>query len=298
VDAGDALGASEHDTWTAVVHPDDVARCLETYRRAFERREPFQMEYRIREADRGERWILDTGLPRFSGATFDGYVGSAVDVTRLGRARAELSHLSRHLMQAHEREREALARMLHDDVCQRMVALTLRLHHLQGAGHDSEVADIEDKLASLVGEITAASDPIHHRIALLGLATVARGFCVELSARYKVTIHFDDAGVPADLPSDIAIALFRVLQEAFVNALVHSAADEIRVSLRGSAAEIRLAIIDRGVGFDAHRTVPSGGVGLVAIRERLQLVNGDCVIVSSPGEGTRVEGWVPLRRAV
>ena len=104
------------------------------------RREPFQMEYRVREAGGAERWILDTGLPRFSGKDFDGYVGSAVDITRLGRAHAELSNLSRHLMQAHERERAALAKTLHEDVCQRMVALTLRLHNLQGTAHDGEVA--------------------------------------------------------------------------------------------------------------------------------------------------------------
>ena len=115
------------------MHPDDVERCRETYRRALERREPFQLEYRVRDAGGVERWILDTGLPRFSGKDFDGYVGSAVDITRLGRAHAELSNLSRHLMQAHERERAALATTLREDLCQRMAALTLRLHNLEGA---------------------------------------------------------------------------------------------------------------------------------------------------------------------
>jgi signal transduction histidine kinase len=85
-----------------------------------------------------------------------------------------------------------------------------------------------------------------------------------------------------------------VLQEATVNAVVHSAAREVWVSVRGTAAEIRLQIVDRGVGFET-RAVPSGGVGLAAIRERLKLVNGDSVIVSRPGKGTRVEAWVPLR---
>ena len=103
--------------------------------------------------------------------------------------------------------------------------------------------------------------------------------------------------MPLSLPSDIALALFRVLQEATVNAVVHSAAREVWVSVRGTAAEIRLQVVDHGVGFDTQRAVPSGGVGLVAIRERLKLVNGDSVIVSSPGEGTRVEAWVPLRPA-
>ena len=299
VETGHAPGAALHDSWTAFVHPDDVERCRDIYRRALERRESFQMEYRVREAGGVERWILDTGLPRFSGKVFDGYVGSAVEITTLGRARAELSNLSRHLMQAHERERAALAKTLHENVCQRMMALTLRLHNLEGAAHDGElqavVADISEKLASLVGEIAAVSDPVHQRLELLGLTTAGRRFCEDLSARYDVAIHFQDEGVPRSLPSDIALALFRVLQEATVNAVVHSAAHEVWVSVRGTAAEIRLHIVDRGVGFDTERAVPNGGVGLVAIRERLKLVNGDGVIVSRPGDGTRVEAWVPLR---
>jgi signal transduction histidine kinase len=295
VDAGHASGGTQHDTWTAFMHPDDVERCREIYRRALEKGESFQMEYRVHEAGGAERWILDTGLPRFSGKDFDGYIGSAVDITALGRARAELSNLSRHLMQMHERERAAVAKTLHDDVCQRMMVLTLRLHNLQGAADGGEVADIGEKLASLVGEIAAVSDPIHQRLELLGLTTAGRGFCGELSARYGVTIHFEDEDVPRYLPSDIAIALFRVLQEATINAVVHSAAREVWVSVRGTASDIRLLIVDLGVGFDTQRADPSGGVGLVAIRERLKLVNGDCVIVSRPGEGTRVECRVPLR---
>jgi signal transduction histidine kinase len=66
------------------------------------------------------------------------------------------------------------------------------------------------------------------------------------------------------------------------------------VSLRGTSAEIRLQILDHGIGFDPHRVGPSDGVGLVAIRERLTLVNGDSMIVSRPGKGTRVEAWVPF----
>jgi signal transduction histidine kinase len=298
VEAGHSAGAAPLDPWTALMHPDDLERGREIYRRALEKREPFQMEYRVRDAGGVERWILDTGLPRFSGKAFEGYVGSAVDITRLGRARAELSNLSRHLMQAHELERAALARTLHEDVCQRMMALTLRLNRLRGAAHDLEVqavvADISEKLASLTGEIAAVSDPVHQRIELLGLTAAGRRFCEDLSVRHGVAIHFQDEGVPRSLPSGVALALFRALEEAAVNAVVHSAAREVWVSVRGAAAEIRLQVVDRGVGFDTQGAAPVG-VGLVAIRERLQLVNGDSMIVSRPGEGTRVEAWVPLR---
>ena len=127
----------------------------------------------------------------------------------------------------------------------------------------ARVAEISDELASLVGEIAAVSDPVHQRLELLGLTTAGRGFCEDLSARYDVAIHFQDEDVPRDLPPDIALALFRVLQEATVNAVVHSAAREVWVSVRGTAAEIRLQVVDRGVGFDTQRAVPGrrGRVG-------------------------------------
>jgi signal transduction histidine kinase len=294
IEAGHAAGVTPADVWPAFVHPEDAERCQEIYRSALERREPFQLDYRVRDAEGVERWTLDIGLPRFSGETFKGYVGSTVDITRLGGARAELSTLSRYLMQAHEQESAALARKLHEDVCQRMVALTLRLHSVERADNAGELADIRAQLGSLVGEIAAVSRTVHQRLELLGLPSASCDFCKDLSARHHVAIHFQDEDVPCDLPPEIALALFRVLQEATVNAVLHSSAREVWVSMRGTAAEIRLQVLDRGVGFDPQRAVTSGGVGLVAIRERLKLVDGGSVIVARPGEGTRVEAWVPL----
>jgi signal transduction histidine kinase len=112
--------------------------------------------------------------------------------------------------------------------------------------------------------------------------------------QYEVAIHFQHENVPDHLPSDIALVVFRVLQEATLNAAVHSEASEIWVSLRGTRSEVRLQVVDWGVGFDTEQQVRRRGVGLVAIRERLKLVNGGRRIVSRPGEGTRVEAWVPL----
>ena len=221
-------------------------------------------------------------------------VGSAGDLATLARARAELSNLSGYLMQAHDQESAALARKLHEDVCQRMVALTLRLHNVPGPDNDGELADIRAQLGNLVGEIAEASKTVRQRLELLGLSRASRKFCEDLSTRHDLPIHFQDSGVPRDLNAEIALTLFRALQEATVNAVMHSSAREVWVSIRGTAAEVRLQVLDRGVGFDPQRAAANGGVGLVAMRERLKLVNGDSVIVSRPGEGTRVDAWVPL----
>jgi signal transduction histidine kinase len=282
------------ERWLATVHPEDRERCRDTYVRAVAKRQPFQVEYRVVDAG-AERSILDTAQVRLASETFDGFVGTAVDITGLGRTRAELAHLSRHLLAAHERERAALARMLHEDVCQRMVALTLRLHALGEAPSDAEVADIRETLAALVSEIAAVPDPVHRRLELLGLAAAARRFCEDLAADDEAVIYFSADAVPGTMPAHLALALFRALEEAAVNALVHSGAREIWVAMRATADDVRVSIVDRGTGFDAQREA-SRGVGLIAMRERLKDVGGDIVIESTPGRGTRVEAWVPFPR--
>jgi two-component system, LuxR family, sensor kinase FixL len=78
---GQAVERQLGNGWSAGVHPDDFERCLDTYLRAFDARQRFRMEYRLRRFDGQYRWILDTGVPRFEAdGTFEGYIGSCVDI--------------------------------------------------------------------------------------------------------------------------------------------------------------------------------------------------------------------------
>jgi PAS domain S-box-containing protein len=79
------------DGWSEGVHPDDLPRCLDTYRRAFDARQEFRMEYRLQRFDGEYRWILDTGVPRFApGGSCEGYIGSCIDITDEKRAEEAL----------------------------------------------------------------------------------------------------------------------------------------------------------------------------------------------------------------
>lgn len=78
------------DGWTASVHPDDLARCVADYRRAFERREPFEMEYRVRRADGIWRWVLVRAVPLIDAGRFAGFVGSGIDLTERREAEEAL----------------------------------------------------------------------------------------------------------------------------------------------------------------------------------------------------------------
>ena len=301
-DTGQAAEPRSGNDWTDAIHPDDRARCLEAYTQAFARRETFQAEYRLRRKDGEYRWILDTGAPRFASAAFEGYVGSAVDVTDLKLATLALSSLSRRLMQAYEKERAWIAHELHEDLCQRMMALTMRLRSLgdtpgsEAAEMRTTVAELCGRFTDLTGEILSISDGIYARLELLGLKTVAMRFCEHLSAEHGVAIDFRHNGAPEDLSNDVALALFRVMQEALTNAMTHSAARRVSVSLDGNDDGVRLEVSDDGVGFDPDAAMKGPGLGLIGMRERLMAVGGDCAISSRPGAGTRILARVPIRR--
>jgi PAS domain S-box-containing protein len=96
---GRPLEAELGNGWAEGVHPGDLEQCLHTYQTAFDAREPFQMEYRLRNRDGAYRWMLDIGVPRFeSGDIFCGYIGSATDITEQRQAQesnTQIAHLQR-----------------------------------------------------------------------------------------------------------------------------------------------------------------------------------------------------------
>ena len=246
--------------------------------------------------------VLATGAPRvLEDGSFAGYVGSAIDVTDLKLARLALSSLSQRLMQAQEHERAWVARELQDDLCQRMIVLTAQLHGLSQStiGDDeqmrSRVEELSGQFGAVATEIFAISDQLHSsNLARLGLPAATSVFCKELSAHHDVVFHLDEEGMSRDVPNEVALALFRVMQEAVRNAVRHSGARSVTVSLRGRPAEIELEVADTGVGFDPDAVSTSQSLGLIGIRERLSLVNGECAIDARPGGGTRVRARVPI----
>ena len=109
-------------------------------------------------------------------------------------------------------------------------------------------------------------------------------------------MHFTHAGVPSALPQAISLCLFRVLQEASHNVVKHSGVQRFDVDLRGTGSHLRLTIRDAGRGFDAA-AVNSRGLGLISMRERLNLVGGTLSIHTRPSHGTEIVAEVALNRS-
>ena len=298
---GRSLETESGGGWTDGVHPDDLSRCMVTYARSFEGREPFSIEFRLRRHDGEYRWVLDNGVPRFEAdGTFAGYVGSAVDVTKQKHAEQELASLSRKLLEALEQERTRIARELHDDFAQRITLMAIDLDGLKTViGPDlqlqARVQLLYDRVVDMARDLQMVSHHLHSsKLEYVGLASAAAAFCNELSAQHGVTVDFSQDGVPRDLPRDTALGLFRVLQGALTNAVKHSGVRRFKVSLSVEEGRIALQVVDAGVGFDVDAGLRSNGLGLLSMRERLNLLHGELSISSAPDRGTQVQVRVPF----
>jgi PAS domain S-box-containing protein len=423
--------------WAEGVHPDDLAHCLALYSSAFDARQRFQMEYRLRRADGEYRWLLDRGVPRFTPANvFQGYIGSCIDISERIRAdeerrkfvsladsslefigiwdldarpfyvnpagmrlvglenletarqvrvreyffpedqpfitneffprvlhdghgtveirfrhfktgeaiwmlfnvfsirdtrgagvgwatvsinlterkraeraleesRQELRALAGHLINAQEEERKRISRELHDDFSQKLALLAFDAEDLVLAP-PSSVEEMREPLRGLQARILQLSDDVRrishqlHPSILedLGLTAALRDLCDDFSVREGIEVIFEQEALPRHLPVHIASCLYRVSQEALHNIVKHAQASQVRLTVSGSPEGFHLRIHDNGIGFSAEAVLPRPGLGIVSMKERVRLVQGDFSIHSAPGQGVEITVFVPLLRAV
>jgi PAS domain S-box-containing protein len=284
------------------IHPDDRERLLAAVNDLTPEQPHLLVSYRMSRPDATVTWV-----ERCSRAHFDRkgalvrIVGMVADITPRKLAEEALSSVSRRLIEAQEAERARIARDLHDDIGQRLALLSVELEQLRELPTNPPTAihrGVEALLrrtAEIATDVQALSHELHSsRLQLLGVVAAIGGFCTELADQQKVTIDFTHEGVPDCVQPDIALCLFRVLQEALRNAGRHSQVRSFTVNLRGTPDAIGLTVRDGGRGFDLQSASQRGGLGLTSMRERLKLVGGDLVIESQLAKGTTIIARVPL----
>ena len=297
---GRPLEAELGDGWVEGVHPDDSSRLLQAYTEAFNRRELFELQYRLRRKDGEYRWVLDDGVPRLDAdGVFAGYIGSCIDITERKLAEESLATIGRRLIEAHEAERTWIGRELHDDINQRLALLAIALERSSPDASTNEVTELVRQARARITEIAQDVQGLSHRLHsskldYLGLATAAKSFCRELSEQTKVDIAFEHAGLPPTLSKEVSLCLFRVLQEGLQNAVKHSGVRSFTVNLLGTEKSIELTVADTGNGFQEQEAFTRHGLGMISMHERLQLVHGELSVKSQPGAGTTIRARVPL----
>jgi signal transduction histidine kinase len=216
------------------------------------------------------------------------------------QAAMEARHASaaahRKLIEAQEQERSRIARELHDNVSQR---LALLMFELSGPPENqSKAVDLHARVSEIAADVHALSHNLHwSKLDVLGFATAMEMLCKEVGEQYQVRVGLHAHDVPTQLPPDTALCLYRILQEALQNAAKHSGVGDVDVRLWGTSEDMNLEVSDRGAGFDLETASKrSPGIGLVSMRERIQLVCGELSIQSAQQRGTRIHARVPLNR--
>jgi signal transduction histidine kinase len=225
----------------------------------------------------------------------------AAVVEERASARLVEKELSRRLVSAQEQERIRIARELHDDVCQRLAMLSLKIEKAakyDGYGEVSVAEQLEQiwqQCSSLAGDVQVISHELHPSILQhLGLITAVKSYCREVAQQNGVVVEVSGGTLSGSLPQDVSLSVFRVVQEALRNAVKYSGQKHIEVCLHENSGQLELEIRDQGVGFDVTDKKNRGGLGLVSMAERISQVNGTFSIDSQPNVGTRIRARVPL----
>jgi signal transduction histidine kinase len=210
--------------------------------------------------------------------------------------------LAARLIDAQEKARAAIARDLHDDICQDLVALSLAICRLRQSSNPAHCARVQQELSKLQQWAQALADGVRRfshdlhpaTLGLLGLAPAIKGHCNEIRKRQGVDVRFSAIDDLGDIDRVVAVGLFRMAQEALRNGLVHGRARHLAVSIARSGDQIELTVSDDGVGFDPGVICQNGtGLGLVSMEERANALGGAVHITSVPGGGTTVFVRVP-----
>lgn len=215
----------------------------------------------------------------------------------LRRSYEQTRHLAGRLLNAQEATRAAIARDLHDGLCQDLVSVTAGLSALkESPGAISEaatqqtIAEIQEETLSVYDQIRRLSHDLHPpTLTLLGLPPALKAHCAEVQKRHGVEVAFSTDGTVERLDPDMEISFFRIAQEALRNSIVHGHAHHVAVSLARSNGHIELTVTDDGGGFDVAAARTSGsGLGLLSMDERAHVFGGGVQVESAADRGTTI----------
>jgi PAS domain S-box-containing protein len=315
---GRSLEQLLNEGWLDCVHPDDLDRCLQTYGPAFEARQPFFMEYRVRHADGSYRWLVATGVPKYGvDGSFAGYIGCDVDMTArrnaedriresqaaLEQSHQETQHLAGRLIEAQDTERARIARDLHDDVSQQLAGVSIAFSGLKqrlggygvSDGLQQELGDLQQQTLTLARSVRQLSHDLHPTVLRhLGLQKALASYCGELERSHGVVMQCTAEGDFASIGPEADLCLYRIAQEALRNVVTHAGASRADVRLCRKDDHAEITITDDGHGFDLNAPERRNGLGLVSIAERAKLAGGTISVGPGPDQGTRVHAAIPV----
>lgn len=311
----EALGVPDINETLSYYGPDSLERTRDLFWQAIDtgRRCSLEQEVVLPSGQLRRHLTVIVPVADEQGRVFRLY-GTVQDITERRRMEAErleylarLAKLSAHLVEIEERERRELASALHDRASPNLAALQILFSSLADAlpqAARAKLAPLLEDASALLADTTAGIREIctNLRPATLdyaGLLPALREYVAQFRTRTGLDVRIETAaGQDARiLPHAVQTLCFRIVQEALTNCAKHARAGSVRIGLRAADGEIELQIADDGVGFDLSRLGEAGstpGLGLITMRERVELAGGRFALYTHPGNGTVVQVRLPI----
>ncbi|WP_194724195.1 CHASE domain-containing protein [Noviherbaspirillum malthae] len=296
----------QFDDFLRRIHADDRERVRQGIAHAIDEGTEFNCEHRITRLDGAVRWVHS--IARFGRDDRQALLcGTIMDITdrkhtveALKRSQELLRDLTAHQDRVKEEERKRIAREIHDELGQTLLALRIDVSMLDartGASHPK----LNEKVRSALNHIDATVKTVRTIINNLRPAVLDLGLVAAIE--WQVAEFRRRSGITCELLMDEkelaiddarATSLFRILQESLTNVIRHANASHVIIELRQDKTRLVMRITDDGIGIAPERRKSGTSFGLVGVEERIHALNGEFRITSATGEGTTLTVYIPL----
>jgi len=258
--------------------------------------------------------LQQIAFPIYREGKIIGIAGINIDITdrklaenALIKSEEQLRKFASHLQDVREAERSALAREIHDDLGQILVALKIdtgllkqKIMKNDSVGYSNDILVKFDSLANLINDTIKTVRRIMNglrpeQLEMLGLKAAIKEYMTDFGERYQLNCKLKFAIDELDINQRQTLALFRILQEAMTNISKYAKASAVTVMLTHSNDKLMMEIADNGIGFDIKRSGRDDSYGMIGMRERVLLLKGKLQVASKVGRGTRVKVEMPYR---
>lgn len=278
------------------------------------KRQPFSdIEYKVQRSNGNVHWIVINGEPLFdAGGNFIGYRGTAKDLTArkeaelaLRQSQQELRELTAHQEWVKEDERKRIAREIHDDLGQNLLALRIDVSMLDAATA-VRYPDLNASIKAVLAQIDNTMKSVRAIINNLRPSVLDLG--LQAAIEWQVQQFRNRAAIPCSLiieqhdfdgmlDEETATSVFRIVQESLTNISRHAYASHAEITMRHENGTLIITIADNGVGaFPGNQRKPRS-FGLIGIRERIHRLGGELEVESRPGQGTLLTFSIPVSEA-
>lgn len=288
------------------IPPDDRERVRQGIDHAIVHGAEFDCEHRITRLDGAMRWVHS--IARFGMDDRQALLcGTIMDITErkhtmeaLKRSQELLRDLTAHQDRVKEEERKRIAREIHDELGQTLLALRIDVSMLDartGASHpklNEKVRGALNHIDATVKTVRTIINNLRPAVLDLGLTAAIEWQVAEFRRRSGITCELLMEEKEFKLDDARATSLFRILQESLTNVIRHAEASHVIIELHQDKTRLVMRITDDGIGIAPERRASNNSFGLVGVEERIHALNGEFRITSASGEGTTLTVYIPL----